>query len=214
MASNEEREVVTMAKLESLFQKFVEGLFQKFEAKMDQRFAEMSAKFDARFVEKETVMEETNIEVNRMELSSENHEMKSISGTPTTKNYECEEIINVDISEHEVIEEQSDLEIVNDIEVDWDEDIVFDHSTIESKPIITEQQLTGVKCLFLPTKYSSESLVSTTQQEANAMKYEATDVEVSSANVLKVETESNSFAQFEVGLPRKIWDPGLDNILL
>ena len=118
------------------------------------------------------------------------------------------------VSEQLVIEEQSNFEIVNDMEVDWDEDIVFDHSNIESKPIITEQQLTGVECLLSPSKYSSESL--TTQQERNAMKYVATDVEVFSVNGLNVEAELNSFAQFEVGLSRKVWDPGLirEQILL
>ena len=157
---------------------------------------------------------ETNIEVNRIDLSSENNEMESYSGTPTTTNYECEEIINVDISEHEDIDQQSDLEIVNDMEVDWDEDIVFDHSTIESKAIVTEQQLTEVKCIFFHSKYSSESLVSTTQQEVNAMKHVATDVEVFSTNVRKVENELNSCMQFEEELLRKIWDPGLDTMLL
>ena len=197
--------------------------FEQMETSMNQRFAELIAKLDNNIVnmnqshvavDARTVMEETNIEVNRIELSLENNEMKSHSGTPTTTNYECKEIINVDISEHEVIDEQPDLEIVNDTEVDWDEEIVFDHSNIESKPIITEQQLTGVKCLLLPSKYSSESLSSTAQQESNAMKYVATDVEVSSANVLNVETELNSFAQYEVILPRKVWDPGSDIMLL
>ena len=176
----------------------------------------LNAKFDAMFakLDARTVIEETNIEVNRIELSLENNEMKSYSGTPTTTDYACTEINSVVISEHLEIEVQSESEIVKDMEVDWDEDIIFDHSSIESKPIITEQQLTGVECLFLPSKYSSESLVITTQQESNVMKNVVTDVEVSSANVLNVETELNSFVQFEVGLPRKVWDPGLDNILL
>ena len=178
------------------------------------RFDVMFAKYDAPFVKKETVAEETNIEVNRIELTSENNEVKSYSGTPTTTNYECTETINVVISEHEVIDEQSDLETVHDTEVDWDEDIVFDHSTIESKPIVTEQQFTEVRCLHFHPKYSFESLVSTTQQEVKIIKYVASDVEVSSANVLNVETELNSFAQYEEILPRKVWDPGLDNILL
>ena len=170
--------------------------------------------FNTRIVKKETVMERTNIEVNRMELSSENNEMKSNSGTPKTTDYVCEEIINVDISEHEVIEEQSNLEIVNDTEVDWDEDIVFDHSNIESKLIATEQHSSIVECLLLPSKYLSESWVSTTQQEVNVMKYEVTDVEVSSANDLNVGTDFDGFVQFEEKLPKKIWDPGLDTILL
>ena len=48
------------------------------------------------------------------------------------------------------------------------------------------------------------------------MKHVTTDVEVFKTNVLNVEIELNSFAQFEKGLPRQVWDPGLkcDKILL
>ena len=203
-------------------------------------------------------LEETNIEVNRIELSLEKNEMMSYSGTPTTTDYACtgindlvisgqiviEEQINLieenmndcesEYSEHEdnmtdlddfesfdiinesedsfsfdarfsefsIMDEQSELEIVNDIEVDWSEDIVFNHANI---------QPSKVKCLPLCSKNSCIS-----QQGLKTMKHVATDVEVSSANVLNVEAELNSFAQFEVGLPRKIWDPGLirDQILL
>ena len=196
-------------------------MIHNMEAYMMQQFAELILKIDTRtismnqsLVKKDTVMEETNIEVNRMELSSENNEMKnSYSGTQTTTNYECEEIIKVDISELTVIEEQSESAIVNDMEVDWDEDIIFDHSNTEPKPIVTEQQLTEVRCLYFHPKYSFE-LDGTTQQERNARKHAATDVEVILVNVLNVETELNSFAQFKEGLPRKIWDPGLDIMLL
>ena len=206
-------------------------------AKLDGNTIEMNQRFaavDERFVKSEAILESTKEqiiliensvneritlikdEVNRIELTLENNETESYSGTPTTTDYECTETMNsVVFSEQLVIEEQSNLEIVNDMEVDWDEDIVFDHSNIESKPIVTEQQLTEVKCMFFHSKYSSESLVSTTQQEVNAMKYEATDVEVFSAKVLSVETELNSCLQFEEGLPRKVWDPGLiDDIIL
>ena len=201
-------------------------------------------------------LEETNIEVNRIELSLEKNEMMSYSGTPTTTDYKCTEINNVDISEQLVIEEQinlieenmndcdidysdnednmtdlddfesfniinesedsfsfdakfsessimndqSELEIVNDIELDWDENIVFNHANI---------QPSKVKCLPLCSKNSCIS-----QQGLKTMKFVASDVEVSSANVLSDETESNSCVQFEEGLPRKIWDPGLYNILL
>ena len=227
MASNKENDVVTMDKLEKLLQKMFEDLrneiktledeMEVMNAKLDGNIIVMNRRYaiaNVRFVKKETVLKETNIEVNRIELTSENNEVKSYSGTPTTTNYECTETINVVISEHEVIDEQSDLETVHDTEVDWDEDIVFDHSTIESKPIVTEQQFTEVRCLHFHPKYSFESLVSTTQQEVKIIKYVASDVEVSSANVLNVETELNSFAQYEEILPRKVWDPGLDNILL
>ena len=210
-------------KLDILLAK-IDARFDRLEAKMDAMIAKLDGNIvnvnrryvetDASLVKKETVLKEANIEVNRIELSLENNEMRFYSGTPTTTNYECKEIINVDISEHEVIEEQSNLEIVNDMEVDWDEDIIFEHSSIESKPFATEQHSSEVESLFLPSKYSSESLVSVTQQESNAMKYVATDVEVILVNVLNVETELNSFAQFKEGLPRKIWDPGLDIMLL
>ena len=198
-------------------------------------------------------LEETNIEVNRIELSLEKNEMMSYSGTPTTTDYECTEI-NVDISgqtvneeqinligknlnesdsdydeyddnitdlddtesfyiinesedsfsfdtkfsELSIMDDQSELEIVNDIELDWGENIVFNHANI---------QPSKVKCLPLCSKNSCIS-----QQGLKTMKHVATDVEVSSANVLSVETELNSFVQFEVGLSRKIWDPGLNII--
>ena len=103
-------------------------------------------------------------------------------------------------SEFSIMDEQSELEIVNDIEVDWGKDIVFNHANI---------QPSKVKCLPLCSKNSCIS-----QQGLKTMKHVATDVEVSSANVLSVEAELNSFAQFEVGLSRKVWDPGLDIILL
>ena len=105
-------------------------------------------------------------------------------------------------SELSIMDDQSELEIVNDIELDWGENIVFNHANI---------QPSKVKCLPLCSKNSCIS-----QQGLKTMKHVATDVEVSSANVLNVEAELNSFAQFEVGLPRKIWDPGLirDQILL
>ena len=199
----------------------IDERFDRLEAKMDAMIAKLDGSIvnvnrryvetDASLVKKETVLKEANIEVNRIELSL--FEMRSYSGTQATTDYICEEVIDGDISRHEVIEEQSELDIVNDIEVDWDEDIVFDHSTIESKPIVTEQQLTEVRCLYFHPKCSLE-LVSAIQQEEKIMKHMATDVEVSTANVLKVETELNSCIKFEVGLPRKVWDPGLDNILL
>ena len=201
-------------------------------------------------------LEETNIEVNRIEQSLKNNEMMSYSGTPTPTDYECTEINDLVISEQIVLEEQinliendindcesdyseheddmsdlddfesfyiinesedsfsfdtkfselsmmddqSELAIVNDIEEDWDENIVFNHANI---------QPSKVKCLPLCSKNSCIS-----QQGLKTMKHVATDVEVSSANVLSVEAELNSFAQFEVGLSRKVWDPGLDIILL
>ena len=184
--------------------------------RIDEAFSKIALEVERFFIERRNkkLQLEANIEVNRIELSLENNEMKSYSGTSTTTDYTCTEINSMVISEQLEIEEQSELEIVNDTEVDWDEDIIFDHSSIESKPITTEQQLTEVACLFLPTKYSSESLVSITQQELMAMKHLATDVEVFSANVLNIETELNSCVQFEEELPRKIWDPGLDTILL
>ena len=201
-------------------------------------------------------LEETNIEVNRIEQSLKNNEMMSYSGTPTPTDYECTEINDLVISEQIVLEEQiksieknlndcesdyseheddmsdlddfesfyiinesedsfsfdtkfselstmddqSELEIVNDIELDWGENIVFNHADI---------QPSKVRCLSLSFKNSC-----TTQQERNAMKYMATDVEVFSVNVLNVGTELNSFAQYEDILPRKVWDPGLDIMLL
>ena len=103
-------------------------------------------------------------------------------------------------SELSMMNERSELENVNDIEVDWAEDIVFNHANIQ--PLI-------VKCLPLSSKNSR-----TSQQELNAMKHVATDVEVISTNALRIGTELNDFAQFGETLPRKIWDPGLDTILL
>ena len=149
-------------------------------------------------------LEEANRKVNRIDLSLEDNEMKSNSGTQTT-DYTDTEIVTVDISELSTIDEQSELEIVNDIEVDWDEDFVFDHSGIELKPI-TEQQPMEVECLFFHSKCCAEM---TSQQEVNDLKHVTTDVEVFKSNVLSVEIELNSFAQFEKGLPRQVWDPGL-----
>ena len=204
-------------------EKSVKEMILNMEANMMQRFAELNAKLDGNTVEMNerfaavderfVKSEETNIEVNRIDLSSENNKIRSYSGTPTKTDDVCTETFKVDISELTTIEEQSESAIVNDMEVDWDEDIIFDHSNTEPKPIVTEQQLTEVRCLYFHPKYSFE-LDGTTQQERNARKHAATDVEVILVNVLNVETELNSFAQFKEGLPRKIWDPGLDIMLL
>ena len=157
-------------------------------------------------------LEEANRKVNRIDLSLEDNDMKSYSGTQT-KDYTNTEIVTVDISELSTIDEQSELEIVNDIEVDWDEDFVFDHSGIESKLIVTEEQPMEVERLFFHSKCYAEM---TTQQEVNAMKDVTMYVEVFRSNVLNFEIELNSFAQFGETLPRQVWDPGLkcDKILL
>ena len=210
-------------------------------------------------------LEEANKEVNRIDISLEETEMKSNSGTQTT-DYADTEIVTVDISEltanvnfsektvvedqinlfenecdydeHDdnmsdlddlesfniinesedsfsfdtkfselsTIDEQSEFEIVNDNEVDWNENIIFEHLTIESQQVVTEQQPMEVECLLFHSKCCAEM---TTQQQVTAMKHVATDVEVFKTNVLNVEIELNSFAQFEKGLPRQVWDPGL-----
>ena len=106
-------------------------------------------------------LEEANRKVNRIDLLLEDNDMKSYSGTQT-KDYTNTEIVTVDISELSTIDEQSELEIVNDIEVDWDEDFVFDHSGIESKLIVTEQQPMEVESLFFHSKCY---VTSVTQQE-------------------------------------------------
>ena len=99
-------------------------------------------------------------------------------------------------SELSTIEEQSELEIVNDIEVDWNKNIIFKHLTIESQPISMEQQPMEVECLGFHSKCYAEM--------------------TSVANVSSVGTDLNSFAKFEKGFTRQVWDPGLtrDEILL
>ena len=84
-------------------------------------------------------LEAANKEVNRIDQSLEN-EMKSYSGTPTTIDYACTEINNVNISEQIEIEEQinSIEENMNDCNSDYDEhdDDMSDLDDLESFNII------------------------------------------------------------------------------
>ena len=68
---------------EAILKRFdrMESEIKAMRSNMNQRFAELFAKFDVQFVKKEKVIE-TNIEVNRIELSLENNELKFYSGTP------------------------------------------------------------------------------------------------------------------------------------
>ena len=77
-----------------------------------------------------------------------------------------------------------------------------------------EQQPIEVQCLDFHSKCYAE-MISVSQLEVSAMKH-IVDIEMFSANVSSVGTDLNSFAKFEEGLPRQVWNPGLkrDKILL
>ena len=188
--------------------KSMNARFEQMESSMNQRFVTV----EERFGESEAIMESTKEQIgliendmNDCESDYSEHE-EDMSDLDDFESFyiinESEDSFSFDtkFSELSTMDDQSELEIVNDIELDWGENIVFNHADI---------QPSKVRCLSLSFKNSC-----TTQQERNAMKYMATDVEVFSVNVLNVGTELNSFAQYEDILPRKVWDPGLDIMLL